>query len=127
MYLFYIEAGLKINNLSLAVQYPKFKPLKGFVSKIAERRYQATVLGDDIMQNTWKLVGNSSWGRLGMNKMKFKQRNVKHRNARIQKNAFFDYTEEIRGECSTNFVEVIKRKKWFEEDIPMHLGSSFSF
>ena len=122
MYRFYHEAGLRMTNLTLAIQYPEAQPLRGFVDTIAAKRLQATDDGDDIKQNTWKLVANSSWGRLGMNRIKFKKRHVKHQSKQVKYDTFFDVEEHIQGECSTEFMEVVRRYKSLDEATPVHLA-----
>ena len=61
----YHNWGMKITNLQFALEYQRGYPMKKFVEKVTANRIQATLDKDTIKQNLWKLVANSSYGRLG--------------------------------------------------------------
>ena len=62
----YKSWGMTIKNLSWALEYRQGYPLKKFVTKVTEKRIQATKEKDQLKQALWKLCCNSSYGRLGM-------------------------------------------------------------
>ena len=62
---FYLDLGLKITNVRWFIQYEKCFPLKPFVEKITEGRVSAAHDKNKGQELAFKLVGNSSYGKLG--------------------------------------------------------------
>ena len=118
LYLFYHEAGLKITNLSVALEYPKAKPLVNFVKNITEKRKEAEIAKDSQKQATYKLIANSAWGRLNMDQTKFKNRKIKNKDEKDDIDQFFCSSEIISSEYDTNYKELVRRKKSITETTP---------
>lgn len=61
----YIKMGCKLSNLRFAVEYQKGYPLRKFVDIVTTQRIEATKNNEPVKGNLYKLVLNSSYGRLG--------------------------------------------------------------
>jgi len=61
----YIKMGCKLSNLRWAVEYKKGYPLRRFVDLVTSQRIEATKNNEPVKGNLFKLVLNSSYGRLG--------------------------------------------------------------
>ena len=70
MYLFYKSKGLKFRNLSFAVEYQKAQPLKNFVDELVQCRVAADKANRPELVSLYKLILNSSYGYLLINKSK---------------------------------------------------------
>ena len=70
MYLFYKSKGMKFRNLTFAVEYQKAKPLKNFVDELVKCRIAADKANQPEMVSLFKLILNSSYGYLLLNKSK---------------------------------------------------------
>ena len=128
-FLFYKRQGFILKNISLVIEYQKDKPLKKFVDIITEERKNATRVKDDSKQQLYKLVANSSYGRMGMNLEK--QKNVTYispnaiDNASKRKayfNAFTKYTRDLIGEYPSGYTEIVSKKKKIVDKIPVHMS-----
>ena len=118
LYLFYKEAGLKITNISVALEYPKVKPLVNFVKNLTKKRKEAEHAKDPQKQATYKLIANSAWGRLNMDQTKFRNRTIKHKDEEDEKDQFFCSSDIISSEYDTNYKELTRRKKTLVEKTP---------
>ena len=115
---FYKKIGMEISNITQAIQYPKAKPLEKFVKTVTENRINATTTSES---NTWKLVANSSYGRLGMNRSKFVNRFISAEGHPLKHPGYIKQCHDIPP---TNFIEVVKDKKKYEEVTPIHLATT---
>ena len=116
---FYLKKGMIISNISVAIEYPKYRPLEKFVNFITEKRKEATVAKDDVLQNTYKLLANASWGRLGINRTKYVTRNIRKRiTQKIYKSPFFKYAEHVGSEFPTEYVEIVRKPTKIKEISP---------
>ena len=117
---FYLEMGMELSNLTLAIEYTKSKPLAKFVETVTEKRKEATRLGDDHLQNTWKLIMNSSYGRTTLNLLKRRAfKYVKPSEApTLDENPFTMNVCPVQGEFETNFVEVCQKKRQTTDKVP---------
>ena len=59
MALFYHKLGIKLSNLSMAIEFERDRPFANFVNQITSERKKATRTGNKPLQNIWKLVMNS--------------------------------------------------------------------
>ena len=118
LYLFYLEAGLKITNLSVALEYPEVKPLVNFVKNITQKRKEAELAKDPQKQATYKLIANSAWGRLNMDQTKFRNRTIKQKDEEDDRDQFFCSSEIISSEYDTNYKELVRRKQTLIEKTP---------
>ena len=117
---FYLNKGMEISNVTLAVEYTRSKPLEKFIKTITEKRKQATLTGDTNLQNTWKLVNNSCYGRLSLNLLKRRtHKYVKIQDAPIvDENPFITSVAPVVGEFETGFVEITRKKRRTTDRVP---------
>ena len=116
---FYMKKGLKLSNLKLAVEYNRDKPLLNFVNMVTEKRKEATRLKDDHLQNTYKLVMNSSYGKLGLNKSQFRSYTYEKLDAnQMIEGPFILHTSPVVGEFETDYTEVASKKSQYKDSVP---------
>ena len=116
---FYLKKGIKMTNLRLAVEYYRDKPLAKFVNLVTEKRKEATRIKDDHLQNTYKLVMNSSYGKLGLNKTQFKNyKYVKPDGNKMIDDPFVAHVLPVTGEFETDFYEIASRKRSYKDSVP---------
>ena len=117
---FYLSKGMEISNITLALEYTRSKPLKKFINLITSKRKEATLKGDKNLQNTWKLVNNSCYGRLSLNLLK--RRTYKYVKARdapmVDETPFITSVGPVIGEFETGFVEVTRKKRKQIDRVP---------
>ena len=117
---FYMEKGLTLSNLSLAIEYTKSKPLAGFVNTVTERRKEATRRGDQNLQNTWKLIMNSCYGRSSLNLLKRRRyKYVQQAEApTLDDNPFVTNISPVQGEFDTELFEVTQKRRSITDQVP---------
>ena len=117
---FYIGLGMEVSNLTLAIEYTKSKPLAKFVETVTEKRKEATRIGDQNLQNTWKLISNSSYGRMTLNLLKRRNYSYVKQNQAptIDDNPFTTNVYPVEGEYSTGYVEVTQKKRRLTDKVP---------
>ena len=116
---FYLAKGLKLTNLKLAVEYNRDKPLSNFVNMVTEKRKEATRLNDDHLQNTYKLVMNSSYGKLGLNKSQFRTYTYEKQDGnQMIDGPFILHTGPVLGEFETDYIEVASKKSQYKDSVP---------
>ena len=59
---FYLKIGIKVSNISLAIEYEQDRALADFVNHVTNERKKATEANNNALQNVFKLVMNSSYG-----------------------------------------------------------------
>ena len=118
--MFYMQKGMKLSNLTLAIEYTKSQPLKKFIDTVTSKRIEATMTGDTNLQNTWKLVSNSCYGRLSLNLKK--RRKYKYTNLSaaptIDDNPFITNITPVVGEFETDCVEVTRKNRRITDKVP---------
>ena len=124
-FLFYHKQGMILDNFSIVVEYQRDKPLKQFVECVTEHRKQATIDKDESKQQLYKLVANSSYGRMGMNLSK--QTDVKYVKSEesTNKKYYNAYTKHHRifnGEFPSGYTEIVSSKKKITDKIPVHMS-----
>ena len=124
-FIFYHKQGMIMDNFALVIEYQRDKPLKKFVEVVTEHRKQATLDKDESKQQLYKLVANSSYGRMGMNLTK--QRDVKYvRTDEADKkkhfNAFNIHRRLVNGEYPSGYTEIVSNKKKIVDTIPVHMS-----
>ena len=116
---YYIDKGMILSNLQLALEYNQDKPLAPFVDLVTEKRKEATRMRDNNLQNTYKLCMNSCYGKTGLNLDKIRQ--YKYTNVKnISKNQgpLTQHISPIYGEFDTDFVEVVKKRRKITDSVP---------
>ena len=121
---FYISKGLKLSNLQLAIEYPRTKPLEKFVNLVTNKRKEATRKRDNNLQQTFKLVMNSSYGRLGLNlenRKKFSYKKIPKQPAADCKSKNINRVTMVNGEFEAQFQEIEKEKTKYTDSVPGEL------
>lgn len=68
----YLNHGLRITKIHQVVEYVGKKPFKNFVHEVTEKRKEGTRDPNKaVLAQTYKLIGNSSYGSMLMNQTKF--------------------------------------------------------
>ena len=125
---FYIAKGMQLTNLTLAIEYTKSKPLADFVHTVTENRKEATRKGDQNLQNTWKLIMNSCYGRSSLNLTK--RRKYKYLAPKdaptLDDNIFVTNVAPVHGEFESGFVEVSEKKRKTTDKVPGKISPNFT-
>ena len=124
-FLFYHKQGMKLFNFGLVIEYQRDRPLKKFVEKVTHHRKLATVNKDESKQQLYKLVANSSYGRMGMNISK--QKSVKYIatdkfNPTKHITPLTKYHRNFEGEYNSGYTEIVSAKKSTEDKVPVHMS-----
>ena len=124
-FLFYHQQGMKLHNFGMVIEYQRDKPLKKFVETVTHHRKQATINKDESKQQLYKLVANSSYGRMGMNLSK--QKTVKYISNQSFKPSkhitpFTKYHRHLEGEFDSGYTEIVSSKKTIEDKVPVHMS-----
>ena len=125
--LFYLSKGMVLSNLQLAIEYPRTQPLAKFVNLVTSKRKEATKLKDNNLQQTYKLVMNSSYGRLGLNlenRRSFSYKPISSKPTVDCKTKRVNRITPVNGEFDAKFVEIEKPKLKYTDSIP---GNSYLF
>ena len=116
---FYMEKGLVLSNLQIAIEYNQDQPLSSFVNLVTERRKEATRIRDNNLQNTYKLCMNSCYGKTGLNLDKLRQHKyISSKKLDKHLGPLTQSFHEINGEFPTNFVEVVKKRQKIIDSVP---------
>ena len=69
---YYLELGLTVTRVHYVVEFPSHRPcFKEFADRVTEARREGDTNKDrNILANTFKLVGNSVYGRMCMDRSK---------------------------------------------------------
>jgi hypothetical protein len=115
-----IEKGVEVTKLYGVIPAKKSKPFKDFVNWVSdERRKGDSDIIYSIIGEAAKLVGNSAYGRTGMNKNSFQ--NVRFCNEkqfnRAKNNYFFNDAEEYDG-----VYEVASRPRTVMQNMPIQVA-----
>ena len=119
---YYLQLGLVVTKVHFTVHFPEHKPcFKLFADTVCDARRRGDLDPDsDILASTFKLVGNSAYGRVCLNKAK--QTATKYadgaRATYLINNKRFRACRRI--DKDTFEVELYKDKHIF--DLPLHLG-----
>ena len=119
---YYLELGLQVTKVHYTVHFPDHKPcFQDFANKVSDARRQGDKDPDsEVVANTFKLVGNSAYGKITMNKTK--QTNTVYANGLhatyLINQARFKACRKIEDDLYE--IELYKRKHVF--DLPLHLG-----
>ena len=112
-----IEKGVQVTNLYGVIPAQRSRPFKDFVSWVSDERRKGDIdITYAIIGEAAKLVGNSAYGRTGMNKNNFQKVrfcNEKQFN-RAKNNYFFNDAEEYDG-----VYEVASRPRTVKQNMPI--------
>ena len=119
---YYLELGLQVSKIHYVVSFPDHRPcFQEFANKVCDARRRGDQDPDsDILANTFKLVGNSAYGKITMNKTK--QLQTIYANG-VQ--ATYHMNQKRFKMCNKvdhdlYEIELFKNKHNF--DLPLHLG-----
>jgi hypothetical protein len=115
-----IEKGVQVTKLYGVIHAVRSKPFKDFVKWVTDERRKGDVVSTyAIIGEAAKLVGNSAYGRTGMNKNNFQK--VKFCNEkqfnRAKNNYFFNDAEEYDG-----VYEVASRPRTVKQNMPIQVA-----
>ena len=119
--IFYLSKGLKLSNLQVAIEYPRTRPLEKFVNLVTSKRKEATRLRDNNLQQTYKLVMNSSYGRLGLNlenRKTFSYKKIPKNPAPDCKTKRVNRVTRVNGEFEAEYLEIEKPKQRYDDSVP---------
>ena len=117
----YIQMGLICTGIEWVLEYDPKPVFKWFVDKVADNRRRADFDQDkDIIGETWKTMGNASYGyccidKSKHNKVKFVEQDEISRHVR---DPFFKNIEELGG----GIYEVVKGKRKVIQDTPVQVA-----
>jgi hypothetical protein len=117
-----LEKGAIVTKVYGVIATQRGKPFEGFVGWVSDERRK----GDKdtcyaIIAEAAKLVGNSAYGRTGMNKNKFKNTKLcDEKQFNRAKNNFFFYDAEEHDDG--NIYEVTSRKRTVKQNMPIQIA-----
>ena len=119
---YYLNLGLEVTKVHYIVEFPDHKPcFEKFADAVTNARRQGDKDPDsDILANTFKLTGNSAYGRVCMNK----QKQTETRYATGVDTTVLINTGRFK-QCrrlENDLYEVESYKKKHTFDLPLHLG-----
>ena len=119
--MWYLNHGLVITHIYTVVEYIPNTAFNSFMTQVAQARLDGDRDKDKVLiAETMKLIGNSSYGKLIMNKEKHHDIvcvNESEISTEIMDEHFYSLTE-----LPNDYYEVEKTKKKINLDLPVHLG-----
>ena len=119
---YYLEQGLVVTKIHYTVHFPEHKPcFKVFADKVTDARRRGDLDPEsDILANSFKLIGNSAYGRVTMDKRKQTHTHFVSANhaTKLINETRFRACRPVGGDIYE--IEMYKRKHVF--DLPLHLG-----
>jgi DNA polymerase type B, organellar and viral len=115
-----LEKGAVVTKLYGVIPAERAKPFEKFVNWVSDKRRDGDRDADHaIIAEAAKLVGNSAYGRTGMNKNKFKNTRLcdEKQFNRAKNNYFFYDADEYKG-----VYEVTTRKRTVKQDMPIQVA-----
>ena len=117
-----IEKGLIITKIHGSIACKEGQPFKKFEEKVSEERRKGDVNPDHaIIAEMWKLVGNSAFGRTGMDKSKFQE--TKYGDVSVYYNKIASSLFKDVNQYGDLF-EVSSDKKKTKQNIPIQVSCS---
>ena len=117
---FYIELGMKISNIKFVMFYHRAKPFKKFVDDLVQRRICYADKNMKECEKIIKIILNSFYGRLGLNKSKYKRTEFIHAEQRglkeRQLGPYHIRSENMSTEYATEMLEVTSRHRVVHDD-----------
>ena len=117
----YIEHGLVVSNITLVLEYEPDACFRDFGFRVSEARRQGDVdRSKAIIAETYKLLGNSAYGKTVTNVTKHAE--ISFVSADKLKRRIRDPLFKKATHLSDNFVELEMHKKVLKHDLPLHIG-----
>ena len=119
---YYLQLGLKVTKVHYVVHFPDHKPcFKEFADQVSDARREGDRNPDtNVLANTYKLLGNSVYGRCAMQKLKQTETtyaNGFHATYLVNQQRFKMLTK-----VDDDLYEVERYKKKHVFDLPLHLA-----
>ena len=119
---YYLNLGLEVTKVHFVVEFPDHKPcFQEFANRVSDARRQGDKdPNSDIIANTFKLVGNSAYGRICMNKAR--QTTTVYANGAVATSLINNNNFKLCNPIGSGYyeIELFKNKHVF--DLPLHLG-----
>ena len=118
----YLEHGLVVTKIHQVVEYGKMRCFRKFVKNVSDARRSGDVDSSKaIIADLNKLVGNSAYGSMIMNKLKHSSVEYVEGDTEACKKAN-EPTFKAMTELSDNFFEIEMQKKRIKLDLPIQIG-----
>ena len=119
---YYLRLGLEVTKVHYVVEFPDHKPcFQTFADNVCNARRKGDQdPNSDILANTFKLVGNSAYGRICMNKAK--QTDTVYANGTHATSLITGKRFKVCRRIGEDLFEVESYKKKHVFDLPLHLG-----
>ena len=124
----YLEHGLVVTKVHSFISAIENQPFKSFTDKVSDNRRSGDVdESKKIIADTWKLTGNSAFGRTGMDKNR--HTNTKYlediyKAKRKVNNWLFKDLNEIETIGGDTLFEVMSAKKSIKQNCPIQVASA---
>lgn len=122
---FYLDLGIKLENITSFIQYKEACVLKKFVEKITEGRIGAKRKRNDELELAYKIIGNSGYGKLGESVKKYTRTKLvdDQRLKTDQKSAFFKDSHPLVTEDGEHEIcEVDMQPRIVTDDKPLPMA-----
>lgn len=117
-----IEKGMVVTKIHGYIECQKGRPFHKFMEKVSDERRKGDIDPDHaIIAEMWKLVGNSAFGRTGMNKKKFSK--TVYGNEDKYNKEVCSYLFKDANEYGKTF-EITKSLTQIKQDIPIQVACS---
>ena len=119
---FYLDLGLQVTKVHLLVEFPEHRPcFEKFATQVCDARRMGDKSTDsDILANTFKLIGNSAYGRICMNKAK--QTQTKYADATFATHLINTKRFKRCTKIDADLFEIELCKKAHKHDLPLQCG-----
>ena len=118
----YLEKGMIVSEIHQTIEFSKGNCFKNFVETVTKARREGDLdPNKKLLAETWKLIGNSSYGGILMNKLK--HRNIKYSDntADVLKLTNCNQFRKLEN-LGNEFYEVELAKSKIVLNLPVHLG-----
>jgi len=124
---FYLDQKMEIKNVKFIMFYHKAEPFKKFADQLVQRRINYAAKKMKEAEKLMKIILNSFYGRLGLNKSKYKRTEFIHAEQRGLRERmlgpFHIRTENMDTEYPTDMLEVTSRHKTIHDDALVQIAS----
>ena len=114
---FFIDQGMTLSNLKIAIEFEEAFPLKDFVNKATRERVEATRYKNPQKEDLYKRIVNASYGRTGMRQDNRQNITYKKHSRKLGSRTEIKRVP-LRGEFDTDIYEVTSEKTQITDSIP---------
>ena len=122
---FYLDLGLKLENITSFIQYQESFVLRKFVSKITEGRIGAKRKRNPELELAFKVIGNSGYGKLGESVKKYTRTKLvddKRLKTDIKSAFFKDFHPLTTEDGEHEICEIDMQPKCVTDDKPLPMA-----